>query len=442
MDNQSQSFPTRIASAITNVVDSLENPISNPGTTEDTVLTLSGIGAADSVVFIIDNGVLLTSASVTINGTWRLIETFALGLHEFTVRDEPEGVDSPPWVVTIQSVAVKPTILNVVDSTAEVVHEGTTFDTTVLVGGSAAAGETVEFFHNRVSRGSVLVGGNSLWTHLVTGMSLSRHDFQVEARYGNNPVSNIRSLTVLASTIPTISSIKDADGVEIPPNTATLSTTVTLTGTGAAGQQIEIYDGAIRKGIVPATNGTWVLTLNGLAVKSYSFRARGLYGNNPESEERAMTVREFRSGFEDFESAVPGLVPGNPINLPSGLQVYANKPGSLAITRVGSQQGEHGFQHLSVSFAETGQDIPHFTFPGSPGRIIKTVTFAVWLSSGTPGRFSVMDFEGAHLDFTVNNEKQWVTFTSPSRMSGFSVLHYSSSSSRGVMALDSIRWSE
>ena len=99
--------------AVTNVVDSRGDPVSNGGITEDTVLTLSGIGRANSVVYIYDSGVLLTTASVTTNGTWRFIDTVALGRHEFTVRDEISGVDSPSWVITVVAVELdlqKPTV--------------------------------------------------------------------------------------------------------------------------------------------------------------------------------------------------------------------------------------------------------------------------------------------------------------------------------------------
>ena len=102
MDNQSQSASERIASSIDSVIDSKGASVPNGTTTEDTALTLSGIGAASSVVFIFDNGVLLATASVIApEGTWILTETVELGLHEFTVRDALAGADSPPWVITV-----------------------------------------------------------------------------------------------------------------------------------------------------------------------------------------------------------------------------------------------------------------------------------------------------------------------------------------------------
>ncbi len=102
MDIQPQSNPERIAASITRVVDNLGNTVPNGGTTQDTDLTLSGSGTANSVIFIFDSGVFLTTASVTINGTWSFSpETVVLGRHAFTVRDEWDGVDSPEWVVTV-----------------------------------------------------------------------------------------------------------------------------------------------------------------------------------------------------------------------------------------------------------------------------------------------------------------------------------------------------
>jgi hypothetical protein len=91
----------RIVSGITNVKDSKGETVNNGGSTDDPLLTLSGGGTANSVVFVYDNGALLTPASVTINRTWEFTDTIELGRHAFTVRDELAGVDSPEWVVTV-----------------------------------------------------------------------------------------------------------------------------------------------------------------------------------------------------------------------------------------------------------------------------------------------------------------------------------------------------
>ncbi len=100
MDIHYEQAPAGI-STIDQVVDSKGDPVPPDTTTEDTVLTLTGSGTASSIVFIFDNDVLLTPASVTINRTWNFTETLALGRHGFTVRDSLGGVDSPEWVVTV-----------------------------------------------------------------------------------------------------------------------------------------------------------------------------------------------------------------------------------------------------------------------------------------------------------------------------------------------------
>lgn len=372
---------------ITDVVDSSGNSLENPDTTEATELTLFGRGPESAVVLLFDNGAPIGSASVTMPGnTWTITptQTLALGRHSFTVKIS-SGHESTPWVITVETIVVPPTISNVVDSRGEVLHEGTTFDTTVTVSGAGAAGKTVEFFQDGASKGEVSVDASGVWTHAVIGLTEKRHNFQVRARYGSHPVSNVRSLfavaaalptitrindssgtlipeggetfdpdvtvvgkaqpnekvevrtayaphgtsdvdsngnwtfefldmsvegysitakalyanspvsppytyTLLRASAPTISSIKDDAGTEIPPDGPTFSSTVTLTGTAVAGQQVEIYDGTALKGTVPATSGTWTLTLRELAVKAYSFKARGLYGSNPESAVRTFSV--------------------------------------------------------------------------------------------------------------------------------------------------------
>ncbi|MCQ2999643.1 hypothetical protein NLO98_07725 [Pseudomonas syringae] len=232
----------------------------------------------------------MTTASVTLSGKWEFTVTVVLGQHAFTVREELGGVDSPAWVVIVGEAVVTPEITLVTDSNGEVAHNGTTLDTTVTLNGTAKANEAVELFQDGTLLGDVPVNANSVWTRSVTGLTVSSHDFQARARYGNNPVSNVRSLTVLASAAPTISSIKDSAGVEIPPDTTTFSTSVTLTGTAAAGQQVQIFDGVSSLGTVTAAGTIWALPLTGLALKAYSIRARALYGSNPESAVRGFTV--------------------------------------------------------------------------------------------------------------------------------------------------------
>lgn len=200
MNNEPQSVTPLADPSITQVVDSAGKKLGNPGITEDTQLILSGVAPANSVAVLLDNGKVIGSASAIAPGVWAVPMTAALGSHRFTVK-VVDSVESSAWVIAVETTARPPTIFNVVDSKGEVVHNGTTLDTTVLVGGSAAASTTVEFFHNSASMGNVAVNESSLWTQLVPGLTLGAHDFQVIAGYGSNPVSNVRSLFVLSRTV-------------------------------------------------------------------------------------------------------------------------------------------------------------------------------------------------------------------------------------------------
>jgi hypothetical protein len=64
-----------------------------------------------------------------------------------------------------------------------------------------------------------------------------------------------------------------------------------VAGEAVAGQEVEIFDGAVSKGKATVSGtGTWTLQLTGLSVAQHSIKARGLYGSNPESTVRTFTV--------------------------------------------------------------------------------------------------------------------------------------------------------
>ena len=127
---------------------------------------------------------------------------------------------------------------------------------------------------------------------LFRSLVVKAYNITATGLYGSFPVSDAWRFNVVLATAPTISSIKDALGVEIPPNGTTFSTRVTLTGTAAVGQQVQIIDETTVLGTATATGGTWSHTVSSLTFYTYSVKARGLYGSNPESEVRRFTVAE------------------------------------------------------------------------------------------------------------------------------------------------------
>ncbi|PHN31624.1 hypothetical protein [Pseudomonas sp. ICMP 561] len=217
---------TSAVPAITGVVDSEDHPIPNNGTTEDTVLTLLGVGTVNIGVIIADNDTPIALALVNENGEWMKSVAAQEGRHSYTVRFSDDA-----WVVTVVMAAQAPTIISVRDSQGEVVDGGSTFDQRV-----------------------------------------------------------------------------------------------TLEGTAAADQWVEILDRAEIIASVLATGGRWAVDLPLLAFKGYSLKARGLYGSIPESDVRAFNVI-YRG--EDFETGALGAIPANiALEFPA-MFVTPNKDASL-----------------------------------------------------------------------------------------------------------------
>ncbi|RBL64932.1 hypothetical protein C3E98_045820, partial [Pseudomonas sp. MWU13-2625] len=87
-----------------------------------------------------------------------------------------------------------------------------------------------------------------LWELTMTGLSVAAHSFTATALYGSGQVSAAWTLTVTASTAPTITKTIDSKGVAIAKGGTTVDTTVTASGAGAKGQKVQIKDGNTVKG--------------------------------------------------------------------------------------------------------------------------------------------------------------------------------------------------
>ncbi|WP_349973219.1 hypothetical protein [Pseudomonas caspiana] len=103
MHTQSITASTLVTPSITKVLDSKEE-LSNPGQTEDTLLTLSGTADPSTVVSLYDGLIRVRTASVTELGEWAIssVQT-PIGSHSFTIL--ARGVaSSPPWLITVGTV--------------------------------------------------------------------------------------------------------------------------------------------------------------------------------------------------------------------------------------------------------------------------------------------------------------------------------------------------
>ena len=105
MNTQSKTASTLATPSITKVLDS-KDELSNPGQTEDTLLTLSGTADPSTVVSLYDGSGRVRTASVTNLGAWAISSVQApIGSHSYTIR-ALDGASSPAWVITVGTVVV------------------------------------------------------------------------------------------------------------------------------------------------------------------------------------------------------------------------------------------------------------------------------------------------------------------------------------------------
>jgi hypothetical protein len=104
----------------------------------------------------------------------------------------------------------------------------------------------------------------------------------------------VRTYTIKAieDVRPEITRVEDSKGNEIAKGGFTVDTQITLSGTGAKGQKVQIKDGTTDKGeatVDPAT-GLWELTVTGLSVDDHRFTVIARYGSEQASEPWVVVV--------------------------------------------------------------------------------------------------------------------------------------------------------
>ncbi|EUB82821.1 hypothetical protein [Pseudomonas sp. GM30] len=119
--------------------------------------------------------------------------------------------------------------------------------------------------------------------------------FRVTDQLGNFEISDSTTLDIhlaVELTAPTITSVQDESKWEIPDNGHTVHTRITLTGSAPPGQKVEVFLGAISKGIAEAgSDRIWTRTVSGLALNVlHTLKAVGQYANNPTSHLWRLTV--------------------------------------------------------------------------------------------------------------------------------------------------------
>lgn len=191
MDVESHSQLPSAVPAITGVSDSELNPIPNNGTTDDTVLTLSGIGTVDTGVIIADNNMPIALALVKEDGTWVKSVAALEGRHSYTIRFSDEA-----WVVTVLVAAVAPTITHVRDSKGEVVEGGSTVDTAVILEGTAVDDQQVEIL-DKAQILATVTATDGHWRIYLSPLAFKGYSLKARGLYGSLPESGVRTFSVI-----------------------------------------------------------------------------------------------------------------------------------------------------------------------------------------------------------------------------------------------------
>ncbi|KQW17329.1 hypothetical protein ASC85_29675 [Pseudomonas sp. Root401] len=290
-----QAIPT-----LDNVKDANGGEIPENTDTVTASVSVNGTASKGRNVEIYDGGgasavLKCTETADPVTGIWSLANiAVAVGGHRFYAKALYYTGGTPYSNVRLFTVTpvVTPTITSVKDpQDSEIANGGTTTATTVTLRGKASNNQQVEIFDGSTSKGTAPVNANGDWSKQVTGLSVATHSFTAKGLYGSNPVSTARTLTVIAVVTPTITSVKDPQETEIANGGTTIATTVTLRGKASNNQQVEIFDGTTSKGTAPVNaNGDWSKQVTGLSMTTHSFTAKGLYGNNPVSTARTLTV--------------------------------------------------------------------------------------------------------------------------------------------------------
>lgn len=279
-----------VAPTITHIKDSQDVEIPPDGFTVDTSVVLTGVASAGLEVEVFDGGVSRGTATANASGQWTITLTgLSLARHDMKVRaNYGSNPESSVRKFTITEV-VTPTITLVVDPQSNAVSNGgATYANAVAVSGKASIGQSVELFDGGSSKGIASVNSSGGWSRSVTGLSVGAHSLTAKAVYAGHPASSPWTFSVKAATAPTLI-VSDSEG-DVEQGGTTTETTVTASGTAAANEQVEVFDGATSKGkTAVGANGSWSVSVS-VALGAHSLKAVGQYGSNPASAVRQFSV--------------------------------------------------------------------------------------------------------------------------------------------------------
>ncbi|WP_218179817.1 hypothetical protein [Pseudomonas gingeri] len=285
-----------VAPTLDDITDSKGSVVG--GTTFESSVTVTGTGSSGQQIQLRDGDSNIGSViTIPTSGTTWDAPLTGLNPKAYSLKARPlygTGLpDSDAKTFTVAT-AVVPEILSVVGrpSNTEIPDNSSTMDTQVFLIGKSIGSESIQLFDGTTPIGIYTATGGNWNTSDLIPVGQGRHSFTAQALYGNNPVSLPRTFTVSGGASPTLIDISDSKGSVV--GKFTVENSVTVTGTGSSGGEIQLLDNTTNIGSpfrVPDNSTTWSTPLNNLTSKAYNIKAKALYGNGlPESAVKTFNV--------------------------------------------------------------------------------------------------------------------------------------------------------
>jgi hypothetical protein len=241
-------------------------------------LTVGGTGVAGATVTLTEGAASWTT-TVGANGSWSRGLTLAIGPHTLTAT---QTVQYDPFTVATSGTS---TVALTVYPDAPTLTAPAVATTTaaVTLGGTGVAGMTITLWDGATRLGAVTVLGDGSWSFLWT-FAAGSHSLTA-TQTSNGYVSLATGAALLKVYAPPA-----APTIVAPANSRS---TVTLSGTGAAGNTIRVSEGGTTWTTTVLANGTWSLAPT-LALGTHTLQAIQIEPNTGQTSSAvAVTVKVY-----------------------------------------------------------------------------------------------------------------------------------------------------
>lgn len=258
--------------------------IANGGVTNDNTPLLQGTAEANSVVSILEDGVLLDTVTSDANGNWSYSPTLTDGTHSFTVTvtDAVGNVSDASAPITLTVDTVPPVVAdlalsnNLATDPVAIPDGGLSNDPTPVISGTAEAGSTITIYDGAdltaAPLGTVVVDDTGIWTFTVPDAALLADGLHALNVTATDPAGNVSAPAVINVEIDTaVPDAPDALAVDSDNGTAvvinadgtfTTDSTPLISGTGEPGSIINVLNGTDVVGTATVgDNGEFTVTL-------------------------------------------------------------------------------------------------------------------------------------------------------------------------------------